>query len=117
MKWEIFHRTHFDYAAPVRESSNELRLQPLSNEQQTVDSFLVKVLPTTRLRHYHDFYSNCVHHFELIEPHRTLTIESQLGVTTHALPTLPRDAILLLGLSGRGDKDINTVIAALGIEP
>lgn len=39
MKWEIFHRTHFDYAAPVRESSNELRLQPLSNEQQTVIHF------------------------------------------------------------------------------
>ena len=31
-------------------------------------------------------------------------------------PTLPKDKIILLGLSGRGDKDINTVIAALGIE-
>ncbi len=31
-------------------------------------------------------------------------------------PTLPKDAVILLGLSGRGDKDINTVIAALGIE-
>ena len=29
-------------------------------------------------------------------------------------PTLPKDAIILLGLSGRGDKDINTVIDALG---
>jgi tryptophan synthase beta chain len=32
-------------------------------------------------------------------------------------PTRPRDEIILLGLSGRGDKDINTVISALGIEP
>jgi tryptophan synthase beta chain len=32
-------------------------------------------------------------------------------------PTLPKDQIIVLGLSGRGDKDINTVIAALGIEP
>jgi tryptophan synthase beta chain len=31
-------------------------------------------------------------------------------------PTLPRDEIILLGLSGRGDKDINTVISALGID-
>ena len=31
-------------------------------------------------------------------------------------PLLPKDNILLLGLSGRGDKDINTVIAALGID-
>ncbi|HYM15704.1 MAG TPA: tryptophan synthase subunit beta [Dehalococcoidia bacterium] len=32
-------------------------------------------------------------------------------------PTLSKDTLLLLGLSGRGDKDINTVIAALGLEP
>jgi tryptophan synthase beta chain len=31
-------------------------------------------------------------------------------------PTLPKDQIILLGLSGRGDKDINTVISALGID-
>ena len=29
-------------------------------------------------------------------------------------PTLPKDEVILLGLSGRGDKDINTVIAAPG---
>jgi tryptophan synthase beta chain len=31
-------------------------------------------------------------------------------------PTLPKDKITLVGLSGRGDKDINTVIAALGVD-
>jgi tryptophan synthase beta chain len=31
-------------------------------------------------------------------------------------PTLPRDKIILMGLSGRGDKDIHTVAAALGVE-
>jgi tryptophan synthase beta chain len=29
-------------------------------------------------------------------------------------PTLPKDNVILMGLSGRGDKDINTVIEALG---
>ncbi len=28
-QFEIFHRTHYAYAAPVRESFNEVRLQPL----------------------------------------------------------------------------------------
>jgi len=92
MKFEILHRTHFTYASPVRESFNEVRLQPLSNEQQTVESFLLKVLPTTRLRHYHDFYSNCVHHFEIPEPHSTLTIESRLKVTTQTNHRLPSGA-------------------------
>ncbi|HEX7653241.1 MAG TPA: transglutaminase N-terminal domain-containing protein, partial [Verrucomicrobiae bacterium] len=92
MKWDIRHRTHYDYAAPVRESRNELHLQPLSNEQQTVESFLLKVLPVARLKHYYDFYSNCVHYFEMPDPHTTLTIESLLRVTTHKVPKLAPDA-------------------------
>src|SRR3954470_17255200 len=92
MRFEIFHRTHYAYAAPVRESFNELRLQPASNAHQTVASFLLKVLPSTRLRHYHDFYSNCVHHFEIPEPHNSLAIESRLQVVTKPPSRLDRDA-------------------------
>lgn len=92
MKFEIVHRTHFTYASPVRESFNEARLQPVSSEQQRVESFEIKVLPAARLQQYHDFYSNCVHHFELSEPHSTLSIESLLTVTTLAAPALPVDA-------------------------
>ncbi len=92
MRYHILHRTQYAYAAPVRESRNELHLQPLSNQQQTVDSFLLKVLPSTRLKHYYDFYSNCVHYFELLEPHSTLTVESSFRVTTHKINILPPDA-------------------------
>jgi transglutaminase-like putative cysteine protease len=88
MRFEILHRTHYAYAAPVRESFNELRLQPASNPRQTVESFLLKVMPSTRLRHYHDFYSNCVHHFEIPEPHNSLLIESRLEVLTQPLAGL-----------------------------
>ena len=84
MRWEINHKTRYTYSVPVRDSFNEIRLQPLSNEQQTVESFILRVLPSTRLRHYHDFYSNCVHHFEIPEPHSSLSIESSLKVVTHA---------------------------------
>ena len=92
MKWEIFHRTRYLYASPVRESFNEVRLKPVTNRQQTVESFLLKVLPAARLRHYLDFYSNCIHHFELPEPHATLSVESHAVVTTHLPPPLPLDA-------------------------
>jgi transglutaminase-like putative cysteine protease len=92
MKFEILHRTHYAYASPVRESFNEVRLQPLSDERQTVESFLLKVLPSARLRHYHDFYSNCVHHFKIPEPHSTLSIESRLEITTRPNHPLPLDA-------------------------
>ena len=29
-------------------------------------------------------------------------------------PTMPRDSVLLVNLSGRGDKDLDTVIGILG---
>jgi transglutaminase-like putative cysteine protease len=86
MRWTIQHTTRFTYAAPVRDSVNEVRLRPFSNEHQTVDSFLLKVFPSTRLRHYSDFYLNCVHHFDIAEPHTELSVESQLQVTTHPKP-------------------------------
>jgi transglutaminase-like putative cysteine protease len=95
MRWTVQHSTRYSYAAPVRDSFNEVRLQPVSNEQQKVDSFLLRILPTTRLRHYHDFYSNCVHHFEIPESHSTLSIESVAEVTTldnHFLPLSARPA-------------------------
>ncbi|MBI2724104.1 MAG: tryptophan synthase subunit beta [Chloroflexi bacterium] len=45
-----------------------------------------------------------------LEPSHAIAYVAKLA------PTLPPDRIILLGLSGRGDKDINTVIAALGID-
>lgn len=88
MKWEIIHRTHYTYAGPVKDSFNEARLQPFSDEWQAVDHFLLKVLPAARLRHHHDFYSNTVHHFEIVEPHTTLLVESHLRVTIKPRPLL-----------------------------
>lgn len=88
MKWDIIHRTEYQYASPVHDSFNEARLQPFSDEWQTVEHFLLKVLPATRLRHHHDFYSNVVHEFEITEPHSSLLIESHLRVTTKPRPPL-----------------------------
>jgi transglutaminase-like putative cysteine protease len=88
MKWEIIHRTSYNYATPVRDSFNEARLQPFSDEWQQVEHFLLKVLPAARLRHHHDFYSNVVHHFEITEPHSSLLVESQLRVVIKPRPLL-----------------------------
>lgn len=91
MKFEILHRTHYAYAAPVADSFNELRLQPASNESQRVDGFLLKVMPPVRLKHYRDFYFNSVHHFEIPEPHNSLIIESRFQVVTTPKPPLAPD--------------------------
>jgi transglutaminase-like putative cysteine protease len=94
MRLSIFHRTHYAYAVPVQASFNEARLQPADNAQQRRHRFLLKILPSTRLSHYRDFYNNCVHMFDLSQPHTELTIEANSIVTTSNLAGLPDDARL-----------------------
>lgn len=91
MKLQVFHRTRYLYATGVRDSFNEARLQPVSNETQTCHQFILKVLPTARLSHYLDFYLNCVHMFEVVQPHTELTVEATSTVTTPDRPALAAD--------------------------
>ena len=88
MRYDILHSTRYVYASAVRDSFNDVRLHPVPNPDQTVESFLLKVLPAARLSHYVDFYRNWVHHFEIPETHAYLLIESRSRVTTHPPPPL-----------------------------
>jgi transglutaminase-like putative cysteine protease len=93
MKYDILHRTRYAYSAPVRDSFNDVRLQPMPIPEQTVESFLLKVLPAARLTHFRDFYSNWVNHFEINEPHSYLLIEAQSRVLTHPPAPLPAEKL------------------------
>ncbi len=88
MKLHLLHRTRFKYAATVRESFNEARLQPVTTDAQVCHSFLLKILPTTRLSHYLDFYFNYVHLFDITEPHTELVVEATSTVSTGDEPPL-----------------------------
>ena len=93
MKYDILHRTRYNYISPVRDSFNDVRLQPMPIPEQTVESFLLKVLPAARLTHFKDFYSNWVNHFEIVEPHSYLVIEAQSRVSTHPPAPLPAEKL------------------------
>ncbi len=93
MKYDILHRTRYHYATPVRDSFNDVRLQPMPIPEQTVESFLLKVLPAVRLTHFTDFYSNWVNHFEIIEAHSSLMIEAQSRVITNPPTPLPAEKL------------------------
>ena len=82
MRLEVVHRTRYRYAAPVRDSFNELRVRPVSNARQECESFLLRVLPPVRLRHYLDLHGNHVSFFDLVEPHQSLEIECRSRVRT-----------------------------------
>jgi len=94
MKLDILHRTRYVYSSPVRDSFNDVRLEPPSVPEQTVESFLLRVLPAVRMKHYTDFYGNWIHHFEIPEPHGYLLIESQSRIITNWPAAIPADARL-----------------------
>src|ERR1700722_10888462 len=92
IRWQIQHRTSYTYQVPVRESFNEVRLKPPSNECQSLEEFNLTTAPPAPLRQYRDFYFNCVHHFEIPSPHATLLIESRAVVLVHPPPPLASEA-------------------------
>jgi transglutaminase-like putative cysteine protease len=93
-RWHIQHRTRYTYVAPVRESFNDVRLEPPSNEDQSVESFVLTTTPAAPFRQYRDFYANYVHHFEIPTPHASLLIESRAVVLAHPPPPLSSAATL-----------------------
>lgn len=80
----VRHRTTYRYSAPVSESYNEARLRPVSQDGQTCDAFDLRIAPAGPIRHYRDFYLNCVQHFEVFAPHAELTVEATSLVRTTA---------------------------------
>jgi transglutaminase-like putative cysteine protease len=92
-RWQIQHRTAYAYLTPARDSFNEARLKPSSNARQTVEFFDLTTTPAAPFREYHDFYGNCVHHFEVTNPHLSLVIESRSVVLAHPPPPLSIETI------------------------
>ena len=82
MKLQVVHRTTYEYAQAVTQNYNELRLQPVTQDGQTCETFNLNVSPNARLGHYLDFYLNYVHFFEVSDPHQSLVIESTSQVST-----------------------------------
>ena len=88
MKLHVLHRTRFKYETSVRDSFNECRLQPVSTGAQSCQSFLLKILPPSRLSHYLDFHFNYVHLFEITQLHSELSVEANSVVTTGDVPVI-----------------------------
>ena len=82
MKLRIIHLTEYEYASAVSSNSNELRLTPVQSHWQQVPFYLLRVLPSTRLRRFTDFYGNVVTYFEVEEPHEHLLIEATSSINT-----------------------------------
>lgn len=84
MKIKVEHTTRFEYDAPVYESTNQVRLQPIDNHgsPQSCQNFTLTVLPAANIYQYVDYFGNSVHHFSVLSHHTELEIKAVSTVDT-----------------------------------
>jgi transglutaminase-like putative cysteine protease len=89
MLFDIRHQTKYRYDAPIREAVMEIWVQPRQGDGQRLTSFALELDPPAQLFSYADFFGNAVYHFDVPQPHTSLTIESMASVETSPTRELP----------------------------
>jgi transglutaminase-like putative cysteine protease len=80
---EIEHTLSLTYDAFIRESFLELRMQPKTTVDQTLQSFVLAVGPPTKTSRYRDWNGNVVYHFTIVHFHDRIEVVSRSAVSTH----------------------------------
>lgn len=89
MLLEIRHVTQYRYAFPVRESVMEVWMQPQKSARQRLVSFDMDLDPPAQVFSYADSFGNAVYHFDVPQPHDSLTITARSAVETQPPSPLP----------------------------
>ena len=89
MYLEVDHLLRFKYAAWVRESHMEVRVEPRYTPTQTVLDFDLVVGPTARPTRSEDWLGNATHWFSITDYHRCIEISSRSVVQTAPPPYDP----------------------------
>ena len=92
MFYAIRHLTRYRYSRPVWQSMMEVRMHPLSEVTQRCFTFRLQVNPRARIFTYQDHLGNQVHHFDLPQHHRELSIVADSLVNIE--PPSPLPAVL-----------------------
>ena len=90
MRFDIRYECRFVYDGLVRESQNELRVCPLSDEHQHLVNYRVMV-PSSRVLSFTDWWGTRVDAFGVREPHLVLEVVAEATVETRPRPLLTTD--------------------------
>jgi len=90
MLLRIDHETKLTYSKPVAEHVFEVRMAPLSDEDQTTLGFRVRVTPGIPVIVYRDGFGNRVDLFNLFAPCQQVTINATSFVRTQRRPVVQR---------------------------
>ena len=88
-RFDIRYTCRFVYDDLVRESQNELRVCPLTDEHQHLVSYRVQTSPASRVFSYTDWWGTRVDAFGVREPHLVLDVVAEATVETRPRPLLP----------------------------
>src|SRR5258707_10321241 len=80
---EIQHETRLQYSEPVTEWMSELRVEPVSDADQSCQTFHLGISQPTAVHRYQDGFGNRVHHFNLLSPDLEICALSAAVVETH----------------------------------
>lgn len=94
MHFEIFHLTRFQYSSAVTESVMELRMQPLTNDNQICTAYSLQLSPSARPFEFVDQFGNTVQHFDIPEKHSKLEITTKSLVEVSERNPLPESLSL-----------------------
>ncbi|WJJ96628.1 transglutaminase family protein [Algibacter luteus] len=78
----IKHITKYTYSKDVIDGATLIRLHPINDEFQKVNSHFLTITNNTFVETFTDFYNNRVGTFMITEPHSELVIESDVEVIT-----------------------------------
>ena len=87
MRLDICYRTRFTYDSPIRESQNELRACPVTNERQQLLSYRVSVEPSARMLSFTDYWGTRVDQFGVTDSHTALEVTAESSVETQDPPS------------------------------
>ncbi|MGY6499724.1 MAG: transglutaminase family protein [Acidimicrobiales bacterium] len=93
MRFDIRYRTTFGYDGLVRESQNELRACPASDDRQQLVGYRVSTTPSSRVSSSIDYWGTRVDAFGIRAPHLSLEVVAEAAVETSQAPmvtTAPR---------------------------
>lgn len=96
MNFAIRYLTEYRYESQVTDNLNALRVKPATMATQSVEDFVVRVDPETRLNRHLDYFGTQVIEFGISRPHDHLSIDVRARVQTSAPaepPELGWDAV------------------------
>lgn len=127
---EIQHETCLEYSRPISEWLSELRVEPLSDPDQSCQTFSLRITGDPPTFRYRDGFGNRVHHFNLLLPPNRIEALAASVVETHPqtrdlessralIPLdpaeLPLEALDLMQFRGpvRASERLAPIVAAL----